>query len=128
MKKRAVVAIVNYRGKVLVGKKRKDSKKFLAGKWHLPAENVEGGESDEAALIRGLREEASIDIKVGKYVGEDTTPSGKEARWYECFALSVGAIPGSDLDALAWVPRREVPAFIGKRTVSWPDWVKKYFE
>jgi len=128
MKKRAVVAIVNYKGKVLVGRKNDNSKKFLAGKWHLPAESVEGRESDEEALVRGIREEASIDIEVGRYVGKDTTPSGKEARWYECSALSDRIIPGGDLEAVAWVPKREVLAFIGKRTVSWPEEMKKYFE
>ncbi len=35
---RAVSAIVNYNGKILLAKKRPESEKVLAGKWHLPGE------------------------------------------------------------------------------------------
>ena len=61
----AVVAVVNYNGKVLLGKKIKNSPKALAGQWHIPGESVEDNESDEEALIRGIREEAGLEIEVG---------------------------------------------------------------
>jgi len=73
----AVAAIVNYNGKVLLGKKRKDSSNVLAGEWHLLGEKVENGESDESALLRCLREEASLDIKVGKYLASHFSPTNK---------------------------------------------------
>ena len=81
MIKHAVVAVVNCRDKILLGKKRKDSPKFLAGEWHIPGETVEDGESDQEALIRGMREEAGLEIEVGKYLGSHATPtSQREAK------------------------------------------------
>ena len=60
--KRAVVALVEHEGKILLGKKRQDSEGFFAGKWHIPGETMEDDETDEEALIRGMREEAGIEI------------------------------------------------------------------
>ncbi|MBS3092735.1 NUDIX domain-containing protein [Candidatus Pacearchaeota archaeon] len=126
--KRAVVAIVNYNDKVLLGKKRSDSSKFLAGKWHIPGENVEGNETDAEALIRGIREEAGIEIKIGQYLGDSLTPtSHKKARWYECFASSDVVVPGSDLEDLKWVSKREVIEICKERIPFWPKKAIDYF-
>jgi len=129
IKNRAVVAIVNYNGLVLIGKKRKDSHKFLAGEWHIPGENVEGDESDEEALIRGMREEASLDIRIGEYIASHKTPtSRKEARWYECFADTNEVKCGSDLEELKWVTKNEVLKTCSERAYSlWPREIIEYF-
>lgn len=128
-KKRAVVAVVNYKGKILVGKKRLDSHKFLRGEWHIPGGSVESNEADEAALIREIREEAGIEVKVGKYIASHLTPtSKKEARWYECFSLNNKIIPGDDLEKVKWVPRRDVLNVCGKRVYSfWSKEIIDYF-
>ena len=49
---RALIAIVNFDGKILVGKKKSSSPKFLAGEWHIPVETAEAEETDEEVLIR----------------------------------------------------------------------------
>jgi 8-oxo-dGTP diphosphatase len=109
MVKSAVAAIVNYNGKVLLGKKRKDSSNVLAGEWHLPGEKVENGESDESALLRCLNEEASIDIRVGKYLGSHFSPTNKrKVNWYECFSETDSIFCGSDLEDVKWVLKKEV--------------------
>lgn len=126
----AVVAIVNYNGKILLGKKRKDSSKFLAGQWHLPGETLDDYESDYNALVRGLKEEAGIDIKVGRYLGKSISPTSKrKVNWYECFSKTDNLIPGSDLEEVKLVLKEEVLSYCSKRAIDlWPKEVVNYFK
>lgn len=124
----AAIAIINYEGKILIGKKRSDSKKFLAGKWHLPGETLEKGETEEQALIRGIKEETGLDIVVGKYLASHITPTSKaEVKWFECFAKSKDAIPSSDLEKLRWVEKKEVPIICELSSHIWPKEIDDYF-
>ena len=125
----AVVAVVNYDGRILLGKKLKTSSKMLAGKWHIPGESVESNESDEEALIRGMREEAGLEIKVGRYLGSSITPSSKnEAKWYECFSSTDNIIPGSDLEDAKFVQRNEVLNYCDERFKDYPKEIQDYFK
>lgn len=54
------VALVDADGRVLLGKRPEG--KTLAGLWEFPGGKVEAGERPEAALIRELKEELSIDV------------------------------------------------------------------
>ena len=56
----AAVALVDADGRVLITK-RPEGKPF-AGLWEFPGGKVEAGERPEAALIRELKEELSIDV------------------------------------------------------------------
>jgi 8-oxo-dGTP diphosphatase len=56
----AAAALVDADGRVLVSKRPEG--KQLAGLWEFPGGKVEGGERPEAALIRELKEELSIDV------------------------------------------------------------------
>lgn len=127
--KRALIAIVNFCGEVLVGKKKSSSPKFLAGEWHIPGETAERDETDEQALIRGIKEEAGIEIRVGKYLASHTTPTSKrESKWYECFAETDRIIIGSDLEDAKFVARKEVLKICGEKSYSlWPGEIVKYF-
>jgi len=129
MREGAVAAIINFRGKILLGRKRSDSKKVLAGKWHLPGGNVGLGESDEVTLIREMREELGILIKVNRYIASSITPtSGKELRWYECFCFTDRISLGDDLEDAKFVQRNEVLGTCGEEVYSrWPEEVHKYF-
>lgn len=113
--KKAVIGIICYQGKVLVGKKRSDSSKFFSGKWHLLGENVEGAESDEVALARGAREEVGLAIRVGAYLGSFRTPTGKLGNFYECFADDDSLTVGSDLEDARWVTKEEARAMCKER-------------
>lgn len=126
----AVVAIINYQNKILIGKKKSNSKKFLRGEWHIPGETVKLGESDKEALIRGMIEETGLEIRVGKYIGSHITPSSKkEARWYECFSDTDDAIPGDDLEDLKWVSKKDALSFCGSRAIAlWSKEVREYFQ
>ncbi|HIJ98387.1 TPA: NUDIX hydrolase [archaeon] len=127
--KKAVIAVVkNNSGKFLLGRKRRDSEKFLSGKWHIPGETLHDLESDVDGLKRCAREEAGIKIKVGKYLGSHFTPSGKLANWYECFAVTEDIRAGSDLAECGWFEKREVASICGERLISiWPEGVREYF-
>ena len=59
----AVIAIVNYQDRVLIGKKKLDSPKVLRGEWHIPGEKIENSETDEEALLRGIKEEVGLEIR-----------------------------------------------------------------
>ncbi len=127
--KMAVVAIINYQGKILIGKKKSSSVKFLSGKWHIPGETIQQGESDEEALIRGMKEETGLEIRVDKYIGSSITPSSKkEARWYECFSDTDDAVPKDDLEDLKWVSKKDALSFCGNRVTTWSKEILEYFQ
>jgi len=125
----AVSGIVNYKGKVLIGKKRSDSKKFLAGCWHIPGETIEKNESDEVALKRGFMQEANLEIKVGRYICSSLTPTSKtENKWYECFSDTDDVKAGSDLEDAKWVLKKEIINYCNRKAVELlPQEIKNYF-
>lgn len=124
----AVVAVVNNNGKILLARKRPDSSKFFAGLWHVPGETLRDGESDSNGLIRGIMEEAGILIEVGDYIGKHTTPSHREARWYECRAHTYLVTPGGDVDQLRWAFKLEVLDVCKRVSTFWSEDVRAYFE
>lgn len=127
--RRAVAAIVVHEGKILMGKKRRGSEGMMAGKWHIPGETLEEGETDEQGLIRGIMEEAGIEVKPGRYLGSHETPKGTIVNWYECEPLAQNIVAGSDLDGVMWVPFGEVIVLCHENAISlWPQEVLEYFQ
>ena len=111
-----------------MGKKRSDSPKFLAGEWYLLGENVEGEESDAEALKRGTREEVGLEIEVGQCVGTDKSPSGKDVKYYECFAKSDRITVGSDLEEAMWVESSRVLDYCGEKIKGlMSEQIREYF-
>jgi 8-oxo-dGTP diphosphatase len=126
-----VVAIVHDEaGNILIGEKRSDSEKFLAGEWHIPGGHVESGETDQEALIREMFEEAKIEINVKRYICSSLIPSSqKELGWYECFHVRGNIEPGSDLQAVKWIPKSNVLEEVSQKAIErWPEEIKNYFE
>jgi ADP-ribose pyrophosphatase YjhB (NUDIX family) len=123
----AVVGVVNYRGKILIGKKKESPGKILSGQWHVPGETVKEGENDVDALRRGLREEAQLEIMVGCYLGSQVVGDWK-VRWYECSARNNEVHAGDDIDQLKWVSKNRVRYEVSPESAKlWPAEVVDYF-
>ena len=111
-----------------IGKKKQKQGKYFSGEWHIPGETIEGEETDEIALIRGMKEETGLEIRVGAYLASHKSSTRKDVRWYECFASACNAVPGSDLERIMWVDKKHVPIMCGEKTTKlWPDEIKLYF-
>lgn len=102
-------AVIRRNGKVLAGQRRRDGRHPL--KWEFPGGKVEPGESPREALVRELREELSIDAKIGaelaryryrypdgcsvdlvffsveQFAGEPVSHAFEQIRWVEPEAL-----------------------------------------
>lgn len=132
MKKRAVAAIVvNKHNEILLVKKNENSDGLLKGKWHIPGETIEPHESDISGLLRGIWEEAGIEIEVWGYLAYGITPNCTLVVWYECATLLPRPIlrPGSDISDAKWVAKSEIKNFCDSVVISlWPEEIKDYFE
>lgn len=127
-RKRAVAGIVEKDGKILLGRKRIYPKSTLSGEWHIPGETVKGQETDQEALIRGIREEAGIEIEVIKFIGSHQTPKGARVNWYLCRTSNTDLIVGSDLEEVRWIPVPEVSKLSGETAkLMWPKAVREMF-
>jgi ADP-ribose pyrophosphatase YjhB (NUDIX family) len=124
----AVVALIKCDEKILVGKKIKSSKKQLAGMYHIPGEVKYDNESDHEALKRCAKEELGLEINVGAYVGKSSTPTGREARWYECSSNTYILRIGSDLEDAIWVSKTEALRLCAHNIKSWSMEVINYFK
>ncbi len=98
MNKRAVAEIVNWDEKILIVKKNEDAEGILSGKWRIPGETLEENEDDIAGLIRGIKEEAGIEIlRVERYLSSHITQKGTNVIWYECVPMSTNIKSGTDV-------------------------------
>ncbi len=109
----AAVALVDADGRVLLCK-RPEGKPF-AGLWEFPGGKVEPGERPEAALIRELREELSIDV-----VESCLAPLTFASHAYDDFHLLMplyacrrwqGVARGLEGQELAWVKPMKLREF-----------------
>ena len=104
--------LLNGTGRVLLG--RRGVQPFL-GFWDIPGGFVEPGESLEACVQRELREEAGVEITVGRLVAAVPDTYGPEGdatinAFYECRLLSGAPKPDDDVAELRWFARDELPA------------------
>ena len=60
--------ILNEDNKILIA--QRNFKKSQGGLWEFPGGKIEQGETKEQAIIREIKEELNIDIKVEKYLAE----------------------------------------------------------
>jgi 8-oxo-dGTP diphosphatase len=101
----AAVALIDKDGRVLLSQRPEG--KQLAGLWEFPGGKVEAGERPEAALVRELREELSIDV-----AESCLAPLTFASHAYEDFHLLMplyvcrrwkGEVTGLEGQTLAWV-------------------------
>lgn len=80
----------------------------LAGLWELPGGKVAPGETDQAALVRELREELGIDVAVGARLGADVALSSSSTLRAYLVTHTDGALQLNDHRELRWVGAAEL--------------------
>ncbi|MFH1505382.1 MAG: NUDIX domain-containing protein [archaeon] len=126
--KKAVGMVVRYENDILLARKIKKPGAILSEKWHLPGETLEEDETDEGAVVRGICQEAGIEVRIERALGSAITPKGTVINWYECVALNGNIRPGSDVDRVKWTPRDNVRGECHPDAVArWPKDVDDYF-
>ena len=106
----SAVALVDTDGRVLIAQRPEG--KAMAGLWEFPGGKVEAGETPEAALIRELKEELSIDVTEACLA-----PFAFASHTYETFHLLMplyvcrrwnGVVEAKEHARLKWVRAREL--------------------
>jgi len=100
---RVVAAMVARNDRYLITQRRATA--ILPLLWEFPGGRVEAGETDEAALVRELRERLDADIKVGQLISFVSHPYDHyrvELYLYECSLTSVD-VSGRNVADLRWV-------------------------
>lgn len=92
----------------------------LKGRWSLPGGVVEAGEELQAALVREVREETSLEVQVGPVVEVLDRISRDETGRVEyhyviidylCHAVGGSLTCASDADDARWVARRDLAGY-----------------
>lgn len=95
------------RGRILLA--RRTAGRELAGLWEFPGGKVEPGETPEAALIRELREELSVEATVGAaIICVDWAMPDKQLLLDVREVAHQGVPRGVEGQALAWVPLQKL--------------------
>jgi ADP-ribose pyrophosphatase YjhB (NUDIX family) len=104
--------VVDDAGRVLLGRRGVEP---FRGLWDTPGGFVEAGESLEECVRRELREEAGIEIELGRLIATvpDTYGPAGDATinaFFECRLMSGLPRPDDDVAELRWFSRDELPA------------------
>jgi mutator protein MutT len=103
------LAVIERDGEILLSLRPEG--KHLAGYWEFPGGRIEPGESPEACVVRELREELGVSIRVLETFGtiEHAYPEKRvRLHGFRCEIVSGDPRP-LQCDAVEWVPRASLP-------------------
>ena len=111
-----VGAVLIEDGRVLLIRRGKQP---LRGRWSLPGGTVEAGETLEQALEREMREETSLDVRVGPLITAFDRIERRDGQLvyhhvivdFLCERVSGEARAGSDAHAVTWAAPEELPRY-----------------
>jgi mutator protein MutT len=92
----------------------------LKGEWSLPGGTVEVGETLVDAVVREVREETGLTVRVGSLIEVlDRVHRADDGRVeyhfvlldYRCTVISGALVPGSDALDACWAARNELPRY-----------------
>lgn len=119
----AVAALVESSRRTFLCGKKRNGASFLSNQWHLLGGKVNIGETDEQAIIREIKEEASISIEIVKRLGTYDSEFGI-VQWFLCRAITDTIKPGGDVKEVCWVSSEKIKEICSVSHNSWPKEVK----
>jgi mutator protein MutT len=87
----ASVAIINHGGKLLMILREKGE---FSGYWETPGGHIEQGETPEEAVVREVKEEAGVDVRITKFLGIIEN-NNSVCNYFDCELLLPGQIEGN---------------------------------
>lgn len=110
--KKVVAAIIKDQDQLLIAKRH--SKDPLAGKWEFPGGKMEPGETPEEGLVREIREELRVEVKIESFYDDNVYgPKDQEAihlLFYWAKVLS-GEVTSVVHDDVKWINIKELARF-----------------
>jgi len=96
----------------------------------LPGGKIKENESGEKAIVREIKEETGIEIRIKEFLEEKVLPDVKtKVKWYLCSAITNAndLKVGDDLIEAKFVPKSEVVKICDPQAISyWPQKVIEY--
>jgi len=71
--KKVTAAIIKDENRLLISKRH--SKDTLGGKWEFPGGKIEPGETPKECLVREIKEELGVEVKIGPFYDENVYSS-----------------------------------------------------
>lgn len=126
----AVVGIVEFEDRVLVGKKIGKNGEVNHGEWHIPGGKAAPHETPEQAIRREIMEETRVSIEIERLLDQRVVPDlSLEVKWFLCRALSDVVIAGDDLAEAKFVSKSELRKICSEKAISlWPPKVVEYLD
>jgi 8-oxo-dGTP diphosphatase len=127
----AAAAIVEWEGKILVGKKIEcNHPRDLGGKWHLPGGKIKKGETPEKTIVREMMEEAGIVVEPLEILGiGESRETDHFVIWFRCKAKSGNIVAGDDLEEVRWVEKKEGADLCHPNSkILWSDQIENYLQ